>query len=367
MNLTELDYYNILNVARNATKEEILISYRKLAAKLCPQRDVRHERDFGLITNEDQTTHMSPLPLTRQWEYINMACDILGNDLRRSIYDRFGESGLLQGILLPNGYFPPYQYHGDHMRVYCDVFASYSPYANVIDSIVGKSPPLYNNQTYGIGVKTKDPPVIKQIDLELEDVYHGCMKLMHLWRQEFVGCSDVCTEKRKKILKLQIPPGVRAGTQYCFSEEGDRNATKIPSDIIFIVQDKPHKIFKRIAETDDLLYIHEVTLCQALTGFHFTLNTLDGRQLKVYITDVVHPGFTKRINGEGLPRCNKEMVNDSSEPPKSSSEDFGDLVIRFQIIFPKYLSKDMKRLTRKYFADLSAIEQQEADKNSGCH
>ncbi|XP_075167529.1 dnaJ homolog subfamily B member 13 isoform X2 [Haematobia irritans] len=347
----ELDYYNILNVSRNATKEEILLSYRKLAVKLCPYRDIRHERDFGAIIQGDQMTHMSPIPLARQWEYINMACDILSNDLRRAIYDRFGEAGLLKGMSLPNGFFPPYQYHGDHMKVYHDVFGSFSPYANVIDSTLGVSLPLYNNSNYGIGVKSKNPPVFKCIALDLEDVYHGCVKLMQVWRQEILDGNEFRMEKRKRTLSLKIPAGVTAGTRFSFNEEGDQHPTKIPSDIIFIVEDKPHKTFKRINQ-HDLSYSQDINLCQALTGFHFNVITLDKRHLHISISDVVQPGFKKVIPGEGLPKCND---TDGMPLEQGLSKQFGDLIIEFRVKFPQYLTKDMKHLTRNYFAELRRL------------
>lgn len=78
MNISELDYYSVLNVPRNASKEEITLAYRKLAIRLCPFRDPKHERDFVPLSQENQLTHMAPLSLARQWNYINMAYDVLG-------------------------------------------------------------------------------------------------------------------------------------------------------------------------------------------------------------------------------------------------------------------------------------------------
>lgn len=85
MNPSELDYYNILNVQRNTTKEEILISYRTLAARLFPLRNGRHVCDVDLQNNDEKRTHMAPIPLSRQWAYINMACDVLGKS-KNTIY-----------------------------------------------------------------------------------------------------------------------------------------------------------------------------------------------------------------------------------------------------------------------------------------
>lgn len=83
MNINELDYYAILNVARNASKEDVTLAYRKLAIRLCPFRDPKHERDFVSLSQENDLTHMSPLSTARQWNYINMAYDILGKQFKK--------------------------------------------------------------------------------------------------------------------------------------------------------------------------------------------------------------------------------------------------------------------------------------------
>jgi len=118
-----------------------------------------------------------------------MAFDVLGNDLYRAIYDRYGEAGLFEGVMLPNGYFPPYQYDGDHMKVYERVFGSYSPYANVIDAIANP-PSLYATRQHGIGVRSKDASTERIIELSLEEVRTGCVKLMNVWRQEIVDTKE---------------------------------------------------------------------------------------------------------------------------------------------------------------------------------
>lgn len=75
MNRSELDYYAVLNVPHDAPKENITLAYRKLAIQLCPHRDPKYERDFVPLLGP---THMEPLSSYRQWEYINMAYDVLG-------------------------------------------------------------------------------------------------------------------------------------------------------------------------------------------------------------------------------------------------------------------------------------------------
>lgn len=214
------------------------------------------------------------------------------------------------------------------MKVYHDVFGTFSPYANLIDGLTNP-PPLYTNKVYGIGVKTKDPPVEKRVALDLEEVRSGCVKIMNLIRLEFVDNEQIVTEKRKKTLKLNIKPGTTAGTRFTFKEEGDRNATKVPSDVIFVVEDKPHPRFKR-DNLHDLIYEHKIDLCQALTGFKFVIETLDKRKLKLSITNVVYPGYQKIIPGEGLPKCKVTDQAEDLKPIKSEPLQYGDLIVKFE-------------------------------------
>lgn len=246
----------------------------------------------------------------------------------RTIYDRYGEAGLLQGVPLPNGYFAPYQYHGNHMKVYHSVFGTYSPYAHITDALT-KPPPLYTNKLFGIGLRTKDKDVIKIVELSLEEIYKGCVKIMQVWRQEFVDKDQQRTDKRKKFLTLNIEPGVTSGTRFCFKEEGDRSPITIPADIIFIIADKPHNTFRR-ENLNNLVYTHQIDLCQALVGFEFVINSLDKRQLKVCISDVVKPGYTKVLPCEGLPKCGSMSAHLLKKTEGFEKKEYGDLIIEFE-------------------------------------
>lgn len=336
MNRPELDYYSVLDVQRSATKEQITLAYRRMAVRLCPHREKKYEQDFVPLSQDNKLTHLSPMSEVKQWSYINMAFDVLGNDLYRAIYDRFGEAGLFGGVMLPNGYFPPYQYHGDNMRVYEEVFASYSPYANIIDAVTNP-PSLYSTKKDGIGVRRKDADTERIIHLSLNDVRTGCLKLMHVWRQEIVDVKESKLEKRKHTLKLNIAPGTTAGTRYCFKEEGDRYPTTIPGDIIFITADKPHPDFER-RNMHDLVYRYRINLCQAFCGFIFFVKTLDNRQLKIIINDVVYPGYQKIMPLEGLPKCRNLDAVSAIKNANKRIEEYGDLIIEFECEYGAYLN-----------------------------
>uniref|UniRef100_A0A1I8M8T1 Chaperone DnaJ C-terminal domain-containing protein n=1 Tax=Musca domestica TaxID=7370 RepID=A0A1I8M8T1_MUSDO len=113
----------------------------------------------------------------------------------------------------------------------------------------------------------------------------------------------------------------------------------------------------------DLIYVHEINLCQALTGFQFLVRTVDKRDLKISISEVVNPGFVKIVNGEGLPKCKSLDIVEARVPCRVEPKEHGDLIIEFKIVFPVYLTKEMKQLARRFFTELSSDDCKETSKN----
>lgn len=277
-----VDYYGILDIKRDATIWEIKLAYRKLALQLHPLRkqyqqhpNPRPENVFDLP--------LSMLPENLNWELLNEAYDVLSDDLRREVFNQYGEEGLKRGIAAPDGFIPPYCYHHDYMQTYFEFFGSYSPYSDLIDAATNP-PPLYKVKQ-GFGVIHKDPEVKHLLRLTLDEVYFGCKKIFNFKRKEFVDDLKVMTEDRDVSLSVPINAGCFEGTMITFKEAGDKSITRKPADVTFITCDEPHKIFRR-----DELNLHmdySITLKQALSGFKMTIVTIDERKLEFNVTDIV--------------------------------------------------------------------------------
>lgn len=279
-----LDYYAILDVPRTATIYNIQLSYRKLALRLHPQREKHSQHP-----NPPPEAPLQELPEKSCWELLNEAYDVLSNPMLREEYDKYGLEGLKNGAVTPIACIPPYFYHGDLMRTYFEFFGSLSPYTNLIhdpDRIV-TSPklPCLNNTEKGRDVKNKDPVIERLLYLELEEVFHGGLKLVKIFRHEFVDEPKTKTEQKEITFSVPIAPGILEGTQLIFPEAGDQSVGRIPSDIKFYVCDKKHKTFRR--DKSDLHLDYKVSLKEALTGFKMTIKTIDDRKLEILITDVV--------------------------------------------------------------------------------
>lgn len=104
----------------------------------------------------------------------------------------------------------------------------------------------------------KDPPIIYDLYLSLEDILIGCTKKMKIERNVLTPT----VKREEKILTINVKPGWKAGTKITFKEEGDQRPGAIPSDIIFVVKDKPHELFTR--DGSNVKYTCNITLKQVL-------------------------------------------------------------------------------------------------------
>lgn len=137
----------------------------------------------------------------------------------------------------------------------------------------------------------------------------------------------------EEILTIEIKPGWKKGTKITFPEMGNYEPGVTPADLIFVVDEKPHAVYKR--DGNDLLVNQEITLLEALTGKTLDLITLDGRNLMISLTDIIKPGNEMVIPNEGMPI--------SKEPRRK-----GNLRIKFDVEYPT-------RLTTEQRADLKRV------------
>lgn len=319
------DYYGILGVKRSCSQWEVKRAYRRLALKYNPERhdnDENMQRIFALIAE---------------------AYEVLVNHKHRAVFDQYGEEGLKRGVPGPTEYIQPYTYHGEPLKTYSDFFGTTNPYADLLDYY--ENPPPMFESPLGKGYKEKDATIVRPLALSLEEVYKGGLKKMKI--QRLVFTDETCTELklREKVLSIPIKAGIYPNTEVRFKEEGDQGPTRIPADVIFITEDRPHDSFIR-SGLSDLLHVRTITLKEALCGFMVTLKTLDDRMLRIKVTDVVTPTYEKVIEEEGLPL------------PACPLKAKGNLILRFRVEFPEYLSKKSK----KAFEDAFKVAEEEDKK-----
>jgi DnaJ-class molecular chaperone len=166
-----------------------------------------------------------------------------------------------------------------------------------------------------------------ELNLSLEELYKGGTKRMKIKRN-----SRTVQREGEKIVEIKITPGWKAGTKITYEGEGDEiGNTGQCQDVVFIVKEKKHGLYAR--DGHNLILKSEINLRDALCGFTLQIPSLDGRNVQIKIdNEIINNGTTKVIKNEGMP---------------ISKRPGGDLIITFDVIFPKTLSSQQKQQLRQ--------------------
>ncbi|KAI0508141.1 hypothetical protein KFK09_014275 [Dendrobium nobile] len=338
-----LDYYDILNVKKNATDNELKKCYRKLAMKWHPDKNPTNK-------NESEA----------KFKQISEAYEVLSDPQKRAIYDRYGEEGL-KGMPPPgttdgangsgNFFFNP--------RDAEDIFAEFfgcSP-SEFSSMNRGKSTRfrsdgagrffggfagpqnVFSSYNEGAGVGGGGQPkkasaVENTLVCSLEELCIGSTKKMKISRNVFNDNGQVIPVS--EILKIDVRPGWKKGTKITFPDKGNEEPNLLPADLVFIIDEKPHEVYQR--DGNDLIVHQKVSLLEALTGTTLNFTSLDGRDLTIPVTDIITPGYELVITQEGMPI--------TKQPGRK-----GNLRIIFDVKFPTRLSAEQQSALKRILGD----------------
>ncbi|TNM85402.1 hypothetical protein fugu_007673 [Takifugu bimaculatus] len=331
------DYYDILGLKKGASDEDIKKAYRKQALRYHPDKN------------------KSP-GAEEKFKEIAEAYDVLSDPKKKDIYDRYGEEGLKGGG--PSGPGGPgtfsYTFQGDPHAIFEEFFGGRNPFGQFfgsrnggMDEDMDTDDPFARfgmggsgmggfSRTFSSGMgglgghssvvkKQQDPPLVHDLQVSLEEILNGCTKKMKISRKR-LNPDGRSARAEDKILEVQIKKGWKEGTKITFPKEGDETPTNIPADIVFVVKDKPHPVFRR--DGSDIVYPAKISLRDALCGCTVTVPTLEGKSVSV-TTDIAQPGMRRRVSGEGLPY------------PKRPDRR-GDLIVDYEVKFPERLSRSAR-------------------------
>ena len=200
------------------------------------------------------------------------------------------------------------------------------------------------------GSAARPPPgeIVKPLALSLEELYKGGTKKLKITRHMRSGASE------EKILEVVYKAGWKKGTKIKFAGAGNEDEYGQSQTVSFVVEEKPHTRIERV--DDDLVVRMNVTLSQALLGpdgggtITKEVEQLDGRRIMVQLPEgvgclttgvaahsqIIQPGQETRIAGEGMPVSKA-----------SSAKRKGDLIIRWNVVFPSRLTPVQKQELRK--------------------
>lgn len=340
----ETAYYDLLNVKPNATPDELKKSYRKLALKYHPDK------------NPDKDS-------AEKFKQISQAYEVLSDAKKRDLYDKGGEQALKEGGMSEHGFSSP-----------MDIFDMFfgggggrrkkeNKGKDVIHQLAVSLEDLYNGATRKLALQKnvicekcegrggKQGAVQKcnvckgsGSQVILNQLGAGMYQQIHTTCRECDGSGEkinakdmckTCVGKKiiheRKILEVHIDKGMEDGQKITFYGEGDQSPGLEPGDIIIILEEKDHSLFKR--REMDLFMKIDINLNEALTGFRRTIKTLDNRILVISSLpgDFVKPNDVKCILNEGMP-----MYKNPFEK--------GRLIVSFNVKFPEKGEIDLKKL-----------------------
>jgi len=337
-------FYEVIGVAKTATPDEIKKAYRKLAAKLHPDKPGGNSEKF---------------------QELQHAYDILSDPDKRSIYDKYGEEGLKDGMGEGGGadIFDMFMNRGGGgakkgkaksksllypLKItledaYCgnSKFIEISRY-RICSGCKGSGSKDPNAETKcsgckGNGRKTiiqRIPMGMVQQVVDCEDCRGTGTKISE--KDKCKTCKGQKAVQEKKALEVALDKGVADGKRYTFQGESDEIPDVTPGDVIVEISVEKHAKFTR--KGADLVYKAEISLLQALTGFEFVFEHLDKKKIKLSTKpgEVITPGKFKQCSDLGMPFFEQPFR-------------FGNLYIDFDFVFPTKINEQQKEALFKIF------------------
>jgi DnaJ-class molecular chaperone len=292
-----MNYYEILNIDKKSTQDEIKKMYRKLSLKYHPDK-----------SNGD----------SEKFKQINEAYQILGDTEKRQRYDMQHNNPFLN-MGFNNNYTGMNQFNNgaDGMN---DIFKMFFGGEDPFNMNASNIKIFHNGNP--VNVFRKPTPIIKTIEIDLEKAYNGLN--YGLLIERWVLNNNIKKTEKEKIY-IPIPRGIDNNEIIILKEKGNIINDTIKGDIKLFVKIINNTKFKR--DGLDLIYEKNITLKEALTNFSFYIDYFNDKKLEINNDNVIiYPNFKKSINGLGLFRNNKT----------------GSLIINFNITFPKTLTEKQK-------------------------
>jgi len=301
------DYYRLLGVAKTATSEEIKKAYRKLALKYHPDK-----------TKGDKTAE-------EKFKEINEANEVLSDPEKRKKYDQFGadwkhyqEAGAQPGGFDWSKYSSGSGGAAQRMsqEEFDSMFAEGGP-TDLFELLFGQQRGQSRRRKTSM---SKGEDLDAETTLSLEEAYHGTTRLIALNGQ---------------TIKVTIKPGVADGQTLRIAGKGGRGSSGgANGDLYLIVKIAPHPEFRR--KGNDLQRDLPVALYTAILGGKTQIKTLKG-EVAVNIPKETPNGKELRLRGLGMPVYAKK-------------NEFGNLLVKIDIVLPDHLSAEEIALFTKLAA-----------------
>ncbi|KAL3515528.1 hypothetical protein ACH5RR_022430 [Cinchona calisaya] len=341
----EQDYYAILGVSKNASKSEIKSAYRKLARNYHPDvnKEPGAEQKFKQISN---------------------AYEVLSDDEKRSIYDRYGEAGL-KGSMGMGDFSNPFDLfeslfdglggmgmggRGSRNRATEGEDQVYNLVLDFKEAVFGVEKEIEITRLEscgtcdGSGAKPGTRPSKCSTCGGQGQVVSSARTPLGVF-QQVMSCSacggtgetsDPCNTcggdgrvRKSKRISLKVPPGVDSGSRLRVRSEGNAGRRGgPPGDLFVIIEVRPDPVLKR--DDTNIVYTCKVSYIDAILGTTTKVPTVDG-MVDLKIPAGTQPGTTLVMAKKGVPFLNKSNLR-------------GDQLVKVQVEIPKRISSEERKL-----------------------
>lgn len=366
--MSKRDYYEVLGVAKDASKDEIKKAYRKLSKKYHP--DINKAPDAA-----------------EKFKEIQEAYEVLSDDQKRAQYDQFGHAGPNQGFGGGNG-FGGFSSSDFDSFGFEDIFSTffgggrrndpnaprqgadlqYTMTLEFEEAVFGKETDIRipREETcdtcHGTGAKPGTHPKecphchgTGQLNTEQQTpfgrivnrrVCHYCGGTGKIITDKCKTCGGTGRVKKRRKIHVKIPAGIDDGQQLRVAGQGEPGINGGPAgDLYIIFHVRPHELFER--DGDDIYCEIPIAFTQAALGDEIEVPTLHGK-VKLKIPAGTQSGTKFRLRGKGVPNVHGHGT--------------GDQHVITRIVTPTKLTDRQKQLLRE-FAEASGEVPDEQSSN----
>jgi len=361
------DYYELLEVGKTASSEDIKKSYRKLAVKYHPDKNPGDKKS------------------EEKFKEISEAYEVLSDEKKRKMYDQFGHAGVGAGG--PGGPGGPFGAGGFEGFGGAGGASMNDIFGDIFGDLFGAGGGRRGGQSAGRRTRGVPGADLKtDVDITFEEAARGCEKVITIPRS--VGCetckgsgakpgtspevcktcqgsgeqmfqqgffaitrpcsscggvgqriTSPCTDchgvgkiKKRSQIAVKIPAGIDTGQRLKLTNEGEAGERGGPAgDLYVVINILQHDLFTR--EEADVLCDVPITFTQAALGAEVEVPSLDGK-VKVKIPEGTQSHKILRLKGKGMPYL--------------GSPSRGDQLVRVIIETPTRLSKEQRELLEKF-------------------
>ncbi|MCM8766169.1 MAG: molecular chaperone DnaJ [Candidatus Omnitrophica bacterium] len=360
---TKRDYYEVLGVSRNASKEDIRAAFRKLAMQYHPDRVPAEKKKEA----------------EERFKEISEAYAVLSDDQKRAQYDQFGHEGIgarysYEDIFRGADFTSIFEDLGFGTSIFEEIFGDFGFFGtgrrssrrtgrgrdlqfdleiSFEEAARGTTKtlvvPRYEVCSTCRGEGTK--PGTKKVECSrcrgtgqikvaqgfftLTTTCASCQGEGYRIQTPCPTCRGQGREKVERRIEVKVPPGVDTGAHLRLSGEGEAGPTGVRGDLYIVIYVKPHPLFER--HDDDIYLELPVSFVTACLGGEVEVPTLNGN-VKMKIPPGTQSGKVFRIRGKGFPRLH--------------SAGQGDELVRVIVEVPTALTAEQKKLLRDFAVTL---------------